>query len=181
MYSTTSKLWDFAAKKRDLTDKDEEGNSWDENFVKYSFKKDASEGDRPANQTIHIDFWDDSTYAVDWIYRKDTNDYTRKNGGVPHMDRNTNKQLTARNIVVLFMRESHANDGYEGNAHMLYGTKGTGKALIYMDGEEIKGTWSKKDREARTIIKDASGNEIEFNRGRIWFEIQPLDGVVTAR
>jgi len=181
MYSTTSKLWDFAAKKRKLTDKDEDGKSWDEDFVKYSFKKDESEAKRPANQSIHLDFWDDSSYAVDWVYRKDTNDYARKNAGVAHVDRNTNKQLIARNIVVLFMRESHANDGYEGNAHMLYGTKGTGKALVYIDGKETKATWSKKNREARTIIKDSSGEEIEFNRGKIWFEIQPLDGVVTAR
>ena len=65
------------------------------------------------------------------------------------------------------MRESHANDGYEGNAHMLYGTEGTGKALIYMDGKETKGTWKKADREARTIITDSSGEEITFNRGKI--------------
>ena len=181
MYSVTSKLWDFAATKRKLTNKDKEGNSWDDKFVKYAFKKEASESERPASQTIHIDFWDNPNYSVDWIYRKDTNEYARKNGGVVHVDRNTNKQLTAKNIVVLFMKESNANDGYENNAHMLYGTKGTGKALIYQDGKEIKGTWKKADREARTIITDSNGDEIEFNPGLIWFEIQPLDGVVTAK
>lgn len=181
MYSTTSKLWDFANKKRKLSDKDEDGKSWDENFVKYSFKKDTSLTDRPENQAIHINFWDDASYAVDWIYRKDTNDYARKNGGKPHLDRNTNKQLIARNIVVLFMRESRANDGYEGNLHMLYGTKGSGKALVFMDGKEINATWKKKDRESRTIITASSGDEIKFNRGKIWFEIQPLDGDVTIK
>jgi hypothetical protein len=181
MYSVTNKLWEFAASKRKLTDKDEDGKSWDEEFVKYDFKNEASLSQRPAAQTIHLDFWDNPVYAVDWIYRKDTNEYARKNGGVVHVDRNTNKQITAKNIVVLFMRESHANDGYENNAHLLYGTKGTGKALIYMDGKEIKGTWKKADREARTILTDSSGDEIKFNKGKIWFEIQPLDGVVTAR
>lgn len=180
MYSTTTKLWDVG-KKRGLTDKDKDGDKWNETFVKYSFKDDASLASRPESQSIHIDFWDDSNYAVDWVYRKATNDYVRKNGGSPHMDRNTNQQLNTKNIVVLFMRESHANDGYEDNAHMLYGTKGSGKALIYMNGKEIKGTWKKKDREARTIVSDASGDEIEFTRGKIWFEIQPLDGVVVVR
>jgi len=97
------------------------------------------------------------------------------------MDRNTNQQLTAKNIVVLFMRESHANDGYEDNAHMLYGDKGSGQALIFQDGKEIKGTWKKADRESRTIIEDTSGNEIAFTRGKIWFEIQPLNADIMVK
>jgi hypothetical protein len=105
----------------------------------------------------------------------------RKNGGVDHIDRNTKKQLSAKNVVVLFMTEQHANDGYEGNAHMLYGTKGTGRVLIFMDGKQIKGTWTKKGRQSRTIISDSNGNEIKFNRGKIWFEIQATDGVVTVK
>jgi len=180
MYSTTGKLWAVGVK-RGLTDKDKEGDSWDDTFVPYSFKKEAPASSRPATQTIHLDFWNDTSYSVDWIYRRESNDYARKNGGVAHMDRNTNEQLTAKNLVVLFMRKSHANDGYEDNAHMLYGTKGTGKALVYMDGEEIKATWKKKDREARTILTDNKGDEIEFNPGKIWFEIQPLDGEVTSQ
>lgn len=180
MYSSTSKLWAVGAQ-RGLTNKDKEGKSWDDTFVKYTFKDDASVGQRPESESIHLDFWNDSNYAVDWIYQKATNNYVRKNGGVAHMDRNTNQQLAAKNVVVLFMTESHANDGYEDNAHMLYGTKGSGKALVFMDGKEIKATWKKKDREARTIITDSKGEEIQFNRGKIWFEIQPLDGEVTVK
>lgn len=180
MYSTTSKLWAVGAQ-RGLTNKDKDGDSWNDGFVKYSFKDDAALSKRPDSQTIHLDFWNDSSYSVDWIYRKDTNDYARKNGGLPHMDRNTNKQLTTKNVVVLFMRESHANDGYEDNAHMLYGTKGSGKALIFIDGREVKGTWKKADRESRTLLYDAAGEEITFTRGKIWFEIQPLDGEVTVK
>jgi hypothetical protein len=180
MYSTTSRLWDVGVK-RGLTEKDKEGKSWDENFVPYTFKDDPALASRPESQSIHINFWGNEEYSVDWIYRKDTNEYARKNGGVAHVDRNTNKQITAKNVVVLFMRESRANDGYEGNAHMLYGTKGQGSALFYIDGEEIKGKWSKKDREARTILTDIAGDEIRFTRGKVWFEIQPLNAEVLAQ
>lgn len=181
MYSVTSKLWEFADKKRGLTDKDEEGNSWDEEFVPYEFKNDAAAADRPATQTITIPFWEYDDYIVEWVYRKDTNEYARKHNGVAHVDRNTNKQLTAKNIVILFMRESRANDGYEDNAHLLYGTKGSGQALVYQDGKEIKATWKKADRESRTILTDASGDEIKFNRGKIWFEIVDTGSDVTAK
>ena len=50
-----------------------------------------------------------------------------------------------------------------------------------MDGKQIKGTWKKSGREGRTIVTDANGEEIKFNRGKIWFEIQPTDGTVTVK
>lgn len=180
MYSSTSKLWDIGAQRK-LTNVDKEGQAWDTDFVKYSFKDDASVSSRPAAQSINIEFWNDPNYYVDWIYDQKNNVYLRKNGGVDHIDRNTNKQLSAKNIVILFMTERHANDGYENNAHMLYGTKGSGKALIFMDGKQVKGTWEKKDRQSRTILTDNSGNEIKFVKGKIWFEIQATDGTVTVK
>lgn len=182
MFSNTTALWDFAREKRKLSDKDADGVSWDETFVPYKFKDDAKTSDRPAAQKVSFEFWDgQKDFAVVWNYNKTNNSYTRKNGGIDHIDRNTKKVLTAKNVVILFMRESNANDGYENNAHMLYGTKGTGKALIYMDGEEITGRWRKSDREARTILTDNSGKEISLNRGLTWFEVVSTDNEVSAQ
>jgi len=179
MYSTTTKLWQIGAQRK-LTEQDEEDNAWNEEFVPYEFKEDASEDDRGSVDNIHVEFWEGyRQYAVDWIYDKAKNIYLRENEGKEHTDRNTGHQLSTKNIVVLWMRESAANDGYEGNAHRLYGNKGTGKAIVFQDGEEKEGTWKKTDRESKTIIT-VDGEEIEFNRGTIWFEIVPLNGVVDA-
>lgn len=181
MYSTTEKLLEFAASNRKLKAKDEEGTPWTKGFVPYSFKDDASEAQRPVSQTIHLEFWTrDSAYAVDWTYDPATNEYKRENGGVAHVDRNTNEQLTAKNIVVLTMIERSANDGYENNVHRLYKTKGSGEANIFMDGKQITGTWSKEDRTSRTLLYDDNGSEIKLDRGLIWFEIMPTDGVLTV-
>lgn len=181
MYSTTTKLWDFAKTERQLTNVDKNGNSWDTNFTPYTFKDDAAVSNLPSSQTIHLEFWNGySAYFVDWAYDKTTNQYTRSNGGVKHIDRDTNKQLTTKNIVVLYMAETHANDGYENNAHLLYQDKGIGKAVFFMDGQQTTGTWKKASREARTLLYDSKGNPIVFDRGRIWFEILPTDGVVNV-
>ncbi len=182
MYSSTTKLWDYAAKNRKITNVNEKGESWTKNFTPYTFKEDAAVGTRPATQTIGFDFWDGyDAYGVSWAYDKATNSYLRSNGGKPHTDLVTKKQLAARNIVILFMKESRANDGYEGNLHMLYGTKGTGNAKIFMDGTEIDGTWSKKNRTAHLYIKDKRGKDIEFNRGRIWFEVVSPTTEITVK
>jgi hypothetical protein len=170
MYSVTNKLWDVG-KERGLTDVDKDGNKWTDNYVPYTFKEDAAVGSRPESQSISI-AWNDDAYGVEWDYDKANNVYLRTNGGEKHIDRNTKKQITAKNVVVLLMSESRANDGYEGNLHMLYGTKGTGKALLFMDGKEVQGTWKKADREARTKLFDANGAEIKFNKGNIWFTLK---------
>lgn len=180
MYSTTDKLWKFAAEKRKLTNKGKDGTPWDKGFVPYKFKD--SESSTNTSQSIHIEHWGDfSDYFVDWIYEPTANIYNRRSGGVVHLDKNTGKQLSAKNIVILYMRESSAYDGYENNAHLLYRTIGSGKAQVFMDGKEIKGTWTKNLRTDRTVIKDQNGDEIEFNRGKIWFHILPLEGTVKVK
>ena len=79
------------------------------------------------------------------------------------------------------MQEENANDGYENNAHLLYDNKGTGKAFIFMDGKEIKGTWKKDSRTGRTLLFDGSGKGVKFNPGLIWFAILPTEGVITVK
>lgn len=181
MYSTTTKLWDLA-KKRGLTNVDKDGKSWDSKFVTYSFKDDAKADQRSASQSIHLEYWEGyKMYFVDWTYDKAANVYKRVNGGTPHLDKDTGKQLTAKNIIVLSMVENNAHDGYENDLHLLYQNKGTGKAIIFMDGKQIKGTWKKASRTARTLVYDASGAPIEFDRGTLWFTILPTDGVLTVK
>lgn len=181
MYSTTDKLWTYARESRELTDKDDEGNSWDETFRPYKFKEDASSSGRGNVDSLHLEFWEGySQYFVDWAYDRPSNTYKRSHGQDPHLDKNTNQQIRAKNIVVLSMEESRANDGYAGNAHLLYDTQGTGEAYIFMDGRRINGTWRKDGRTKRTMLYDESGDEIKLNRGLIWFEILPTTGVITA-
>jgi len=121
-----------------------------------------------------LEFWTkDPDYAIDWIYEPTNNTYKRNNGGKPHTDLNNKKQLTAKNIVVLKTIETNANDGYENNAHLLYGTTGQGRALIFQDGKVISGKWSKASRTARTKYTDDKGSEIKFNKGLIWIETVP--------
>lgn len=181
MYSTTEKLLQFALAKRKLAFEDENGIAWTKGFVPYSFKEDAPTSQRPPTQKIHLEFWTlDPNYAIDWAYEPIANIYKRNNGGKPHTDFNNKKQLTAKNIVVLKMIQTHANDGYENNQHLLYRTKGVGKAHIFMDGKETVGTWRKDSRIARTLLFDNNGTPIKFDRGTILFEILPIDGVLTV-
>lgn len=170
MYSVTSKLWNFAAQSRGLSNVDKSGKSWDTDFVPYKFVDAPSTSERPANQIISIP-WSGSDYSVKWTYNLKDNLYYRENGGEKHMDRDTHKQLTSTTVIVLFQTEQDANDGYDQGAHQLFGTTGSGNALIFENGKEIKATWKKATRTDRTILTDSSGNEVTFTSGKQWFEV----------
>lgn len=172
VYSSTLKLWDYARDDRGITDVNEDGDKWNEDFTAYSVKEDAQAGARPTSQSITYNFWDGyGDFLVEWTYDPTSNTYKRSNGGEAHTDLNNKQQIAAKNVVLLFMRESRANDGYEGNLHLLYGTKGTGSAIVFQDGKEIDANWTKKARTSHLELTDNRGNEIELNPGLIWFSI----------
>jgi hypothetical protein len=174
MYSTTTKLWNFAEKERTLTNVDEKGNSWDTSFVPFEFKEDAA-GSGSVSPSYY--FWSGmfkNEYSVKWKYDSTSNSYLRFNGSKEHIDLNSGKQLSTKNVVVLFMTEERANDGYEGNQHLLYGTIGKGDMIVFQDGKKVEGTWSKFDRESQFKFSDSTGKTIKFNRGQIWFSILPV-------
>ena len=175
MYSTTQKLWEVGAK-RGWIATDSAGLRWDKNFTSWKFKEDQGGG---STTKIMVNFWESqSGYQVEWNWDGTTNSYKRKNGE-SHLDLNNNKQLEAKVIVVQFEKESNANDGYPGNVHLLYGTTGSGKALIFQDGSVLEGKWNKASRTARSKYVDKNNKEIEFNAGQIWIQTVPEGSKVT--
>lgn len=192
VYSATDKLWTFAATKRKLTNVsvDEDTGkqvAWNTKFTKWLFKDDVAIVNRPDKfsaefslSNVQVSYAND--YTVRWQYDHDNNSYLRFNGGAEHRDLNTNQQLLAKNVVLMFTTVSIADDGYleEGHGtHLLYGTKGTGRAKFLIDGKVVDGTWSKATRVGRTKFLDATGTEIKFNRGQIWIEVLPIGQTVS--
>lgn len=147
-----------------------DGVAWDESFTSWKFADDKAAGS-PSAAKISFSFWDDQPdYDVTWDYQKDTNKYLRSNGGESHTDLATGEQLSAKNVVIMFVAEKGPVDR---NKHMLYTTTGRGDALIFQNGEVIEGTWKKASRQARTIFYNEDGKEISFARGNIWIEAVP--------
>lgn len=179
VYSSTNKLWQYAMTKRKLSNVDEDRKSWDETFQVWKFKDDAKADKRGALTKISFGFWSSfaDQYNVVWTYNKTTNSFLRENGNQPHMDKNNNKQLEAKNVIIVFMSESPANDGYPGG-HILYNTTGQGEALIFQDGQTIEGTWAREDEESKLKFLDSQGTEISTVRGKVFVEILPIGNKV---
>lgn len=176
VHSTTTKLWQ-AAQGRDWGPTDDKGVRWDKNFAILKFKDDASLEARGNQKPVVVPFWTSQPeYTNTWQYDKTANVYKKYYGSEAAIDPLTKEALAPKNLIVQFEVETQTQDK---DGHLLYGTTGSGNALIFLDGNVIRGTWNKKTRTDRTIYKDASGKEIAFNRGQIWIEIVPAGNTVT--
>ena len=177
VHSTTKKLWE-AAEEKGFKAQDEDGNRWDKNFQIWKFKDEAALESRGDQKPIVVPFWaSNQAYTVTWQYDKAANVYKRFHGQDAQIDPLTKEQLGAKTVIVQLQTERKANDGHQ-DGHLIYGTTGSGKALIFMDGKAIEGKWAKKDRTSRTKFLDSKGNEIALNRGLIWVQTIPVGNEV---
>lgn len=117
-----------------------------------------------------------SSYSVDWAYNAEKNYYNYSVGGVAQTDPTTNEEVTAKNVIIVLTGLTAANDGY---GHVLYDTIGSGRALIFIDGTVVDGTWEKPDLETRETFFDGEHREMQLNRGRTWIHFAPDNSVIS--
>jgi len=144
----------------------------------FLFKPDAPESQRAASQRIDYFF----IYREDdagWAYDPQTNGYLRLRRGKPARDAATGAQLSARDVVVMEVREARIADDPKGRIEQT--VVGTGKARVFMDGIEREVTWRKDAPEAPLGFYDAAGAEVRFNAGPIWIVALPaLDNLMVS-
>ncbi|PIS42971.1 MAG: DUF3048 domain-containing protein [Candidatus Kerfeldbacteria bacterium CG08_land_8_20_14_0_20_40_16] len=159
---TSSELLTYARRDKGIP---EEGN-----FKSWLFKEEVSLAERPTEtKKITIDY-STFSYKVEYQYDRNNNQYLRFNGGEPHLDFKTQKQLTVKNVIVQYVKTRLAD-----TSRLSMEAIGEGGALVFQDGEMINATWKKENREARTIFYNSTGEEIKLNSGPTWIEVVPTD------
>lgn len=155
-----------------------EGTS--DTFTPYAFKDDSAakpEDTAEKATELTIDFWNPGDYSAIWKYDNATNSYLRSMGydendqPVPHIDAESNKEISAKNVIVQFAKETSIV-GDDKN-RLDYELVGSGEGIVFVDGKVYKVTWSKSDRDARTKFYSLDGEEVKFNRGKFWIAIVP--------
>lgn len=101
-------------------------------------------------------------YNVHYDYDAKTNTYKRSEGGQPHLDYKSHKQLAPKVVVALVMPYSH--DG----KYSVYKTRGPGTLFVFQDGQVYKGKWKKGDSKSQLQFFDSSGNKLALDPGQTW-------------
>lgn len=141
----------------------EKSKGWNSStFTGFSRKK-PSPAKTPTASSIDFSI-SSANYSVHYAYDATANAYKRSEGGAPHLDATTKKQLEPNVVIALVMPYSLESDGY----HSDYGTIGSGKMYVFQDGTATIGTWKKTSNTSQFQFLDAKGQPIKLNPGQTW-------------
>ena len=143
-----------------------------------TFTDDGPAADRPASQTITVPY---HTVSVGYQYVPATDNYIRLLNGQKQIDPANNKQVYARNIVVMFQAISNDYLDASGIQRIQIGNIGSGNAIVFKEGKAITGTWKKTSATDLTRFFDSAGNEIPLVRGEIFIQSVPPGTAVTSK
>jgi hypothetical protein len=162
---TKSEFLNYALRDKKLEDVKPTYEAW-------KFIDDEKKENRPQEEKrVTIDF-SSAGYAVEYRYDRETNSYLRFNAGAEHTDRNTGKQISPKNVMIVVVPRVEIMDE-KGRLQM--DVTGEGKAYMFSNGESFVGTWKKPARIERTKFYHEDGTEHEFVRGQTWVEVVPED------
>ena len=139
----------------------------------YTYSKSAPSAAVPVS-SIHVPF--SSQADITWNWSSTTNAWMRfYDGTQPDMGAD-GVQNQAANVIVQTIQVTYGpwaeND--QGGLEVMTTLSGTsGPAMIFRNGSQINGTWSRASNSSPTIYKDAAGNVISMNPGRTWVELLP--------
>ena len=120
------------------------------------------------NQKISLEIGYPYPYNVRYEYDPENNSYWRWRGGRKEIDKNTGKQIAAKNIVIM-RASSRQIEGQYNDVDI----EGAGECRIYNNGTFIQGTWKKEksNKASKLYFLNKKEEEIKFVPGQIWIEI----------
>ncbi len=103
-------------------------------------------------------------YDVYFKYMPISNSYLRYVNSFKEIDKNTNKQVEVKNVLVMEAVSKQIKDQYNDVQ-----IEDQGKLVAYRNGEIIYGLWKREND--KYIFLDDDGKEISFVPGKIWISV----------
>jgi hypothetical protein len=110
-------------------------------------------------------------YAVTYRYARRRNVYLRLQGGLPFVDRATEAQIAASNVVVLTTRVGLIPNDPVGRVSVA--AVGAGSAILFQNGHVVKGKWAKTSTNDPLVLTRSDGGPLTLVPGQTWIEVIP--------
>jgi hypothetical protein len=151
----------------------------------WTFTDSAPISSRPYGGSIVVPY---QANRVAYGYDRVTNTYVRGvTGEAVQTDYGNKNPITPTTVVVLFQPVGYmaynpeTTDAAKGRLEI--GFNGTGRAMVFENGQAIEAVWSKKDDYSPTLLAYASGEHkgepLPFVRGQVFVQVVPTDMAVT--
>jgi len=120
----------------------------------------------------------------EWRYDEASGRYLRWTDGAAHKDALDGKQLSAANLVLLYVPQWNTEiieDFTNGALSIRWALWDVDNpyrpAILLRDGQRIDCRWSRPTRDDLLVLEDQEGNPIPFKPGNTFFEILPAEGM----
>jgi hypothetical protein len=115
---------------------------------------------------------------AEWRYDEASGRYLRWSDGEPHTDILDGLQLSAANVVVLYVPQWDTDiveDPHSGALSIQFALWDSNEAILFRDGIQIKAFWQRWEREDMLTLTDEAGNPVPFKTGNTFFEVIPAN------
>jgi hypothetical protein len=142
-----------------------------------TFQHQAPDGGDPGTQ-VYTRYsisaytrWDYDPNTGKYLRFEDTQEDTGQGEGyAPFMDRLTNQQVSAANVVVLFVPHEYVYKS--GNSEIIDITlSGSGNAYAFRDGQVYKVQWNRPTQDSVLFLANPDGSAFPFKPGITWFQV----------
>ena len=157
--------------------KDYKTTSTKESVLNYVSKEVEFDGeDSKIANSVSIPYG--TNHVVKYVYDEASKRYVRYSKGKKQTDEATGEDVTTKNIIISFIKNTTIDDGEDKgrqdldnftNANGYYITNGKAKRIIC----------KKSFVGGQTLYVDSEGKEIDVNDGNTWINICPIDANVT--
>ena len=119
-----------------------------------------------------------TNHIVQYVYNAETGRYVRYSKLKKQTDEETGEDVTTKNIIISFIKNTTINDGENKDRQDLDNFV-EAPGYYITNGKAIKITCKKEYVGGQTKYLDENGNEIEVNDGNTWINICPINSDVT--
>ncbi len=136
------------------------------------FSTEAPPGGTPATR-IFIPW---RSMDAEWRYDAANGRYLRWTDGAPHTDALDGSQISAANVVILYVPQWDTDiieEPHSGALSIQFALWYSNRAIICRDGQRFDAFWQRWERNDMLTLTDEQGTPIPLQVGNTWFEVVP--------
>lgn len=143
-------------------------------FAAENSSANMSEGVKASSVSVSFSGYCTATFE----YNKKTKKYLKGQFGEKHIDNNTKKQISVKNVFVLKTSVSQIAGDKSGRIKV---DLSSGEGKYISNGKMIDIKWKKGDHDSMLKYYTEDGSELKINRGKSWVCIIPEANSVTVK
>jgi Protein of unknown function (DUF3048) C-terminal domain/Protein of unknown function (DUF3048) N-terminal domain len=119
-------------------------------------------------------------WDVSWAWDEESGSYQRSVRGESSRDALTKEPISAKNVVVLWVRYTSLDPDLAAGAGSDVTLGGSGQMSVFRNGQRFDGRWKASGQSPPRLFA-SDGSSVGLEAGNTWFEVIPLSANITLQ